>query len=483
MYGIRSVLDIAKGALLAQEKSMSVNSHNLANVNTPGYSRQKAILEANSPLSFTRVKIGMGVKVNAVIQYVNQFITRNIYQKTSVLKEYETKASILSQLETIFNETENYGLAQTMNEFWKAWQDLSNNPGGISERTALLAKAETLSSKFNSMSSDLNQIKKEANKNLNIVIVELNRLIKSIAEINEKIVMVEANGTSANDLRDSRRNYLEKLSEIVENVYLEEQNGAIKVMTSTGVMLVDGNYYWELSQDEDYIYWNNIKNDISRRLVGGKIGAWLDLRDEIIPEYIANLDELAGTLIKEVNQLHFSGYTLLGETGKYFFENLKDSPGIPNPNNYSGAASYIKLSEDVRNSPTNIAAGGISGGPGDNENALNILAIQTNNTIQIRKWRYENRGKTVTSQLQTETMDDYYHTMVGEIGVLADEFNENQEFSSALLNNLNEMRDSASGVNLDEEMIELMKIQRAHEAASKLVVLADEMLQSLLNMR
>jgi len=201
-----------------------------------------------------------------------------------------------------------------MNEFWKAWQDLSNNPGGISERTALLAKAETLSSKFNSMSSDLNQIKKEANKNLNIVIVELNRLIKSIAEINEKIVMVEANGTSANDLRDSRRNYLEKLSEIVENVYLEEQNGAIKVMTSTGVMLVDGNYYWELSQDEDYIYWNNIKNDISRRLVGGKIGAWLDLRDEIIPEYIANLDELAGTLIKEVNQLHFSGYTLLGET-------------------------------------------------------------------------------------------------------------------------------------------------------------------------
>lgn len=484
MYGIRSVLDIAKGALLAQEKSMAVTSHNLANVNTPGYSRQKTILEANAPLQFSRIKIGMGVSVHSIVQYVDQFITRNIYQKTSTLKEYETKASILSQLETVFNETEDSGLlTKAIKEFWMAWQDLSNNPSGISERTALLAKAESLALRFNSMSRDLNQIRKELNNNIKNAITELNILSKRVAEINGKIVMVEANGTEANDLRDLRRNYLEKISELVENVYLEDENGAIKVMTSTGVMLVDGTYYWELSQKENYIYWNQIESDITNRLIGGKIGAWLDLRDEVVPEYIANLDELAGSLIREVNTLHFTGYTLTGETGKYFFENFKSSPEIPNPNDYRGSSDFIKLSDDVKNNPKNIAAGGNSGDPGDNENVLKILAIQTDDTIQIKKWNYEERGKTTNSLIQTITLDDYYHTLVGEIGVLTDEFKENQNFSQALLNNLNETRDSISGVNLDEEMVELMKIQRAHEAASKLVALADEMLKSLLEMR
>lgn len=477
MYGIRSVLDIAKGALIAQEKAMAVVSHNLANVNTPGYSRQKAILESYSPVSSAKIKIGMGVLISSVIQYVDQFTVRNIYQKTSTLKEFETKASILSQMETIFNETRGTGLTQAMNEFWVAWQDLSNNPGGIAERTALLTKGEILSSRFNSMSNDLTQLRRETNASIGLAIVELNRLIKGIAEVNEKIVMVESSGTSANDLRDLRRNYLEKLSELVGNVYLEDENGSLKVMTSTGVMLVNGNHYWLLSHKEDHIYWNQIESDISYRFKGGKIGALLDLRDEIIPQALANLDELAGSLIREVNLLHREGYTLSGETGKYFFE-------IFGGDDYRGAAAFIKLSGDVKNTPNNIAAAGnSSSAPGDNENVLRILALQTDRNIEIRKWSYENRGQTVSHQIQRTTLDDYYGMLVGEIGILTEEFNENKDFSQALLNNLHELRDSVSGVNLDEEMIELMKIQRAHEAASKLVSIADEMLRCLLEIR
>ncbi len=476
MYGIRSVLDIAKGALLAQEKAMAVTSHNLANVNTPGYSRQKAILESYSPASSARIKIGMGVLISSVIQYVDQFTVRNIYQKTSTLKEFETKASVLSQMETIFNETRETGLTQAINEFWVAWQDLSNNPGGIAERTALLTKGEILSSRFNSMSHDLTQLRREMNTSIGIAIIELNRLIKGIAEINEKIVTVESSGTSANDLRDLRRNYLEKLSELVGNVYLEDENGSLKVMTSTGVMLVNGSHYWELSQKEDHIYWNQIESDMSYRLKGGKIGALLDLRDEIIPQVLANLDELAGSLIHEVNLLHREGFTLSGETGKDFFEGY-------DRDDYRGAAAFIKLSSDVKNTPGNIAAAGrSSAAPGDNENALKILALQNSN-IPIKKWSYENRGQIQSYQELEATLDEYYRMLVGEIGILTEEHNENKDFSQTLLNNLYELRDSVSGVNLDEEMIELMKIQRAHEAASKLVSIADEMLRTLLEIR
>ncbi len=483
MSGIRNVIDIAKGALLANQKAITVTSHNIANINTPGYTRQRMILEANPPYFANRLKVGMGVKAESVVQYVDQFINRNLHQKTSLLKEYETKASVLAQLETIFNETNEQGLVRAMNEFWNAWQDVTGNPGGFSERTALLAKGEILTRRFQSMAESLHQVKKEMNTNLKLSIQEVNRLVKQIAALNEKIVFAESDQTAANDLRDQRANHIEQLSGLMGNIYLTDRHGALTVMNEDGMILVDGNHYWELSLNGSAIYWNGIASDISQKFQKGKIGAWLDLRDEIIPQYIANLDELAGSLIREVNALHLSGYALSGETGKYFFENLKTAPDTPNASDFSGAASYIRLSSDVKGIPSNIAAGGRSGAPGDNENAMRILSIQTDGSIQIRKWDFDRRGAAVSNTVQTETLDDYYRMLVGEIGVLTDETAENQEFTQALLDHLSALRDSVSGVNLDEEMIELMKVQRAHEAASKLVTIADEMLQSLLEMR
>lgn len=483
MHGIRSVLDMAKGALMAQQKAMTVTGHNIANVNTPGYSRQKVILEANTALFTSRIKIGMGAMVGSVVQYVDQFTNRLIFQKTSLQKEYESKTFILSHMEAIFNEANDHGLTAAMDEFWKAWQDLSNNPGGLPERTALLGKAEILSRQFNTMNSDLNQIRRSMNTNLGTSVTELNRLVKQIAELNEKIVLAEADDTTANDLRDSRTKAVEKLSELIGNVSLEDRNGALTVMTSDGILLVDGNQHWTLSQEVDGIYWNNTRADVSRRLVSGKIGAWLDIRDEIIPQYLANLNELAGTFIHQVNTLHLTGYSLSGETGKYFFENFRTPPDTPNENDFTGAASYIRLSSDVKGRPENISAGGISGDPGDNEKALQILSLQTDGTLQMRKWTVQNRGGDVSSSLQIESMDDYYRTLIGELGILSEELIQNQGFSQAMIDNLNELRDSVSGVNLDEEMTEMIKIQRAYEAIAKLVTIADEMLQAVLEMR
>lgn len=483
MFGINSVLNIAKGALMAQQKAINITAHNIVNANTPGYTKQKIIFESNASLSSMRIKVGMGVRINSVVQAVDHFLNRTIYQKTSALKEYESKASILSQMETIFNETSDQGLVKAINEFWNAWGDLANHPSGIPERTALLEKAEILSDRFHDMRNELNQIRRDVNSNIKISISELNVYSKQIAELNEKIVLAEANGSSANDLRDQRAALVEKVSELVNIVYLEDRYGSYTVMTSNGVMLVDGGYHWELSQEGDEIYWDEIESDISDRLSGGKIGAWLDLRDEIVPQYIANLDEIAGTFIQEVNGLHLAGYTLSGETGKYFFENLRTPPETPNPSDYIGAAGYIQLSTDVKGIPGNIAAGGGSGDPGNNENALMILSIQDDSTIPIRKWTYKNRGREVGNTVQTETLDDYYRSLIGEIGILTEKFNEDQNFTQALMDQLNGLKDSVSGVNIDEEMTELIKIQRAYEAAAKLVTIADEMLQSLLQMR
>ena len=215
----------------------------------------------------------------------------------------------------------------------------------------------------------------------------------------------------------------------------------------------------------------------------GKWSAWLDIRDEIVPRYMANLDELAGTFIAEVNALHTTGYDLSGGTGNNFFEDFLAAPQTPNPGDYSQAASYIRLSDDILNHPEAIAAGGASGEPGDNENALRILALQTDDTIQIRTWIFENRGANRSSSLQTETLDGYYRTLIGELGILVGDNSQNAAFATSMLENLDSIRESISGVNLDEEMMQLMRTQRAYEAAGKLVTIADEMLQTILNLR
>jgi flagellar hook-associated protein 1 FlgK len=479
MSGISSVLNIARDALLAHELAMEVTGHNISNVNTSGYTRQRVLLESEATYAPSPIKLGMGVQVTSVVQCYDQYATRAIQQNTSALGENEAKASALSYLESIFNEA-NTGLSEALNEFWSAWQDLATNPGGLTERSALLEKADILSQQFNTMSNQLHQIIHDMNTNLGVGVGEVNQTTAQIASLNDKIVIAESNGSPANDLRDQRNTLLEKLSGLIGNQYYEDENGALTVMASNGTLLVEGNQSWNLTQEGDHIYLGQTGVDLSSTLSGGKIGAWLDIRDEIVPQYLANLDELAGTLMNEVNTQHFAGYSLSGETGLYFFENFQTPPAVPNAGNYEGAAGFIKLSSDVLGNPSNIAAGGLSGEPGDNENVLQILNIQTDNTLQVRKWTYENRGATVSSSLQSGSLDDYYQALVGEVGILSSGVSSSRDFTQSMLDYLNEVRDSVSGVNLDEEMTELLKIQRAYEAAAKLITITDEMLQSLL---
>ena len=480
MSGITAIMNIAVGALQADQIAMDVASHNIANVNTPGYTRQSAVFEPGSPVSMNQLRIGTGVQIAYVAQAFDPYTTRTIQQNTSSLNEYQTEASVLSQLESLFNETGDSTLSNAMNDFWNAWQGVANNPSGTTERSALLEKAQILTQKFNSMSNDLIQTKKDMNTNLQMGIEKVNELTKKIADLNIQIVSAEAAKTPANDLRDQRNSLLEELSSWVGNVSVEQENGSLTIFTQGGNLLVDGNKHWDLQQSGNNIYWNKVPTDISKDLTGGQIGGWLDIRDEIVPQYQANLDELAGTLIQQVNTLHTAGYTLSGGTGTYFFQDFLTSPAVPNATDFKGAAAYISLSSDVLGHPENIAAGGISGAPGDNENALNIAAIQTDGSLSIRKWTISNRGGSTSSNVETTSMDDYYRTLVGDIGITTEAANENQSFVQSKLDNLRDLRDSVSGVNLDEEMTELLKLQRAYEASSKIISIADEMLQSLL---
>lgn len=483
MPGISSVLNIMREAMMAQQKAMQVTSHNIANADTPGYTRQRVVFEANPVLLNNPLSLGMGVRAAEVVQAFDRMTTQSIQQRTSALSEFETKKSVLDFLQAILNEGDGSGLTQSLEEFWNAWEDLSNNPGGLLERTILLKKATTLSQQIRFTYNQFMQMKNQMSANLNGGLQELNTLTKEVASLNDRIVITEAGGTKANDLRDQRNSLIEKISQFLDVNTLEMDNGSVRVTMASGKALVDGIQSFSLLQTGEEIYWNGIPADIRDSLSGGKIGAWLDLREEILPQYMANLDEMAGTLVYQVNQFHVTGESLDGSTGKTFF--------VPNPGDdygtgiravsFSGAAGAIALSSDVEGNPQQIAASSAAGGSGNNENALAILDLQ-DQAVDILKWTYE-RGSTPSSQGQSLTLDEYYTIFVGDMGLLAEEINQGKDFEESLINQLNEVRDSMSGVNLDEEMVNLIKYQHAFVAASKLIAISDEMLQNLMEIR
>jgi flagellar hook-associated protein 1 FlgK len=486
MSGISFVLNIARGALYAQQQGIAVTSHNIANVNTTGYTRQSMNFE-NLGLenNTSRLQLGLGVLADSVSQYYDRFVTQNIHQKTSEQMQTQTELANLRKMQGLFNDGVGTGLSQPLAEFWNAWQDLANNPSGIPERTTLLHKGEALAERFQTIHTELTRIRAEMNTNLGASIQELNQLSAQVAELNVKIVASEATGTTANDLRDQRNLVLEKISGLIGNVRLDNADGSVTVMTTNGLLLADRAQSWSLSQSGNAITWGDLPADISRELAGGKIGGYLNLRDEIVPEYVANLDELAGTVIAQVNPIHVTGFTLAGETGKNFFDTT-----VFNPLDFTGAAGFIKLSADVKDTPGNVAAATALADPGpppvplpgDNRNALNILNIQTNTALVIRKWSYQNRQAVVPAGTLTASLDDYYRTLVGDVGTLTAGKGRNEEFNQTVMDNLQELRDSVSGVNLDEELTELIQLQSAYKAAAKLVTSADELFETLLNM-
>jgi len=484
MSGISFVLNLARGALSAQQLGIAVTAHNIANVNTPGYTRQRANFENLTSDTNSRIKLGYGVVVDSVSQYYDRFITQNLQQKESVLGETETKKSTLTYIQNLFNDQAGNGLSQVLSEFWNGWQDLANNPSGIPERTALLQKAEALTERFHTIRSDLTRVQNEVGNSLGASLNDLNKWTGLVAELNQKIVSSESIGTAANDLRDQRNELLKKISGLIEGNSFENGDGSVTFVTTNGLLLVDRAQSWKLSQNGSDIYWNEVPTDVSDRLQGGKIGGLLDLRDETLPQYVANLDELAGSIIEQVNVHHLTGYNLSGETGKNFFEPL------PDPLNYSGAAAFIRLSSDVKDKPEAIAAAEANSPgpppsplPGDNRNALKIISIQTDATLSIKKWTYADRGVTLPPASMTLSLDDYYRTLVGDIGVLTEGTLQQYDFTKTLVDNLNDVRDSISGVNLDEELTKLMEMQMAYKAAAKLVTISDELYTTILQMR
>ncbi len=585
MSGLGLILNIARDALAAQQYGINVTSHNIANVNTEGYSRQTSVNEAREPAFYGGLLLGRGVDVTQVLRASDQFIESQLMDRKSDMSTSQELENYMQIMEGLFNENSETSISMMMSKFWNLWQDVVNNPSGSTERVALYEHSILMSDQFKTLNTDLIQIQTDLTRALSGGIVQINEITNEIAQVNGQLVGMEAATSIANDLRDKRNTLTSELAQYIDVKTFEQTNGSLTIITAKGCVLVHGNDNYNLVSGGDNgekIMWEGkdgvATGDITNNITRGKMGGWLEMRDEIIEKYKLDLNAMAKEFIWAVNQQHSQGVGMeafSAATGTYAVSDAREELGTEE----SGLNYYDKISdggfrlwlydssgnydsdgtitvdsdndsiEDISDAinlidPANITAtivggklqisasnnytfafsddtsnvlaalgintlftGANAGGmglnnkisldknyiaaaqvdadgnfaSGDNTNALAIADLQYT-SIDIPQWTCDRINGDTKGSL-TATIDNYYHSMISSIGIKSSSISRSRAFNAVMANKIGEIRNSISAVSLDEEMTNIIKFQRAFQAAAKLISISDEMLNTLLSVK
>jgi flagellar hook-associated protein 1 FlgK len=322
MVGISQILNTAKEALLAHQQAVSVAGHNIANVDTPGYTRQSLALTPAQPTPEGIGFFGNGVRGMEINRHYDQFMVKRLIGQNSTLSNLEAQQQSMRLVETSFNEVPGLAINELMSEFWASWQTLASYPETLSTRDSTVQKAKILIDQFHNMTTELTQTRYDIDVSLSSAVNDVNALTKQLAKLNDQIAASETDLNKQNDLRDQRDILLNDLSKYVEVNYFETSTGAYTVLMADGHTLVENNEAWQIDWLEDKLHWvstnangTQTKTAIGTGAeVGGNIGGWMEIYNQVKPgvaeNYLGRLDALANALIREVNQQHSQGVGL-----------------------------------------------------------------------------------------------------------------------------------------------------------------------------
>ncbi len=464
MTNIYGLLNIGSSALSTQQKAIDLTGNNIANVNTPGYSRQRLNIIQSSPVRVWNATMSTGVTADTRIQrFYDQFLGAQLNAENESLGRWEAQKDGLDKVELLFNDVSGFGLSTAMEDYWNAWQNVVNNPSGYVERSSLLSAGENLAATFNQIRNGLTDLQETIDDNVDDVTARINQMAEQIADLNRQITQVEVGGHNANDYRDQRDQLVFNLAKLIDIESFEDGDGNMTVMIGGGKPLVEGPFSWDLSTADNGgsqdVFWQDSSGNlvnVTSRITGGELKGWIESRDVLINDYINRLDTLAGTMISEINSLHSTGFTL-------------DSTTTTGVNFFTGTnAADIAVNTSVAADTDLIAAAASAAAvPGDNSNAIAIANLQNSATMLSG----------------SATFDQYFSSLLGKVGsdVQAAQFKYNHQDSMVL--SLENKRQEISGVSLDEEMVNLVKFQHAYNAAAKLITTTDEMLDTLMSLK
>jgi flagellar hook-associated protein 1 FlgK len=438
---------------------MQVLGHNIANVNTEGYSRQRIDFRTSPPGGIGQYNTGSGVDVEFLGRVRDRLLDEQIREGQSQVSYWSRRNESLENVEGILNGLGDANIDSRLQQFWSAWQDLANDPESESSRMQLLQRTQSLTSSIQRAHSDLSAQLENANEQIFAEVESLNQLTAQAANLNVAINQAELGGNEAADLRDSRDLIIEQISKIIDVSTEEQPNGVVNVY-SGGHVLVQADrsvdvYVSPMAGNSSQL--PTIKNGITGselNITQGSLRALLDLRDSDIMPTLTDLDTLANTLADRVNETHRTGYGLDNTSGINFF-----ADGV------TGAAD-IRINEAIVDDVARIASASMPDASGDNSIALAIAAIQQEKLM--------NGGR--------DSLDEFNRNIALRAGSSLSYAQSQFEIEDTAQENLLNRRASISGVSVDEEMTRMIQVQKAYDAAAKIVMTTDEMISTLINM-
>ena len=300
---IYSVLNIAKGALSASQTSVQVTSNNIANVNTPGYARQQAVLEETTPMPTDLGLLGNGVTVQTVRRYYDKYLESTIRSKTSNSEEQSVLSTYLNRVQGFLNE-DNSNLSSNITAFFNDWQSLSSDPTNSSLKQTIVAQGQKLTQSISTIYTDLKGIQSETNSQVVSDVDSINGTLSSIANLNQLIVET-GGGDKANSYLDQKTKLLDDLSKKMGVTTFDDEYGRTTILTRNGKPLVENGTAWKLTTVADAtngfsnVAWTDgsgTVSDLSDSIGGGELKALMDTRDKYAPEFLTAMDNLSAAL-------------------------------------------------------------------------------------------------------------------------------------------------------------------------------------------
>ena len=323
-------LEIGRRGAQAHQAAMHTVGHNLNNMNTEGYSRQRVEFAPFEPIfipalnrALTPGQIGQGVSVERVERIRDQFVDRRIVMQASGEGYWEVRNNYLQQMEALYLEVGLNSVRTKMDNFWDAWQELSQNAADNEFRVAVLNRGSTLIDGINLHYQGLKTLQTQANDHIELNVSKINEITRQIALLNGNIQRIKGMGDNPNDLMDRRDLLVDELSKIIDITVTQTDPDEFMVHTS-GHVLVQGQIgrQFDLRKDMDeesyaHVYWRDTGAQMN--FTKGELGALFELRDATIENEIQNLDNLTMNFTDLVNEIHRDAYGANGRTGMNFF--------------------------------------------------------------------------------------------------------------------------------------------------------------------
>ena len=537
------ILNNSVRSLNAQQAIIANTSNNIANVNTPGYSRRVVTLEnaVDRGTGSAGLQIGSGVQVSGVQRIADDFINKLLQSQTSKQSSSELQNSFVSRVEQLFSLTGDTGtITKDMNNFFTAINNLTVDPSSIEARKAMIEQGQNLVSSISGTYNTLADLQTEANDRISTEVQTVNGLLSQIAQTNTNISSIESAGTSqvAADDRDTRDRLLQELSKKISYKTVDNNDGSVNVYLTNGFTLVSGGNSYPLrvtsspsfaaSQPPSlsggilssitYDYSNGSGTadfDLTQVLQGGdgSVGALLQLRgyndpnntspfqaDGFIVEVASRIEGVARDLLTRFNTTYLgndensavagfqpNALDLNGQTPSTYgffdfnYSGVKDANGDGLPNDLAAldVPSFAKILTLTSTDPRKIAAARDQD-PANGSTAL--VAGNGDNAQALMGLRTASTTFSAGNYSLTGTYDDSYNETVSHVSAEKSSIASKADLDKSYLITVQSQRDEVSAVSLDEEFSKLITFQKAYQASAKMVKVADDLLTTILQL-